>query len=182
MTPTKPSSVDSAQIHCELTFCHKLPATYGDITAVTGRIDHGIGFVCRNRSFHTLLFIVEAKPNLTVAQAIPQLVVYLACIRQSRIQRGRTDTSVYGLASDGVQFIFVTISSEGIIRMTSPLHISWDFQQVMGRLKYILEKTASMSPNATPEKKSGGRDVETADGDETVRLDHRDLMEEDEDD
>jgi len=167
MTPAKPSSVDSAQIHCELTFCHQLPATYGDITAVTGRIDHGIGFVSRNHSFYTLLFIVEAKPY---DQATLQLVVYLACIRQSRIQRGRTDTSVYGLASDGVKFIFVTISSEGIIRMTSTFHISWDLQQVMGCLKYILEKTASMRPNATPEKKSGGRVVETADGDESVQL------------
>lgn len=99
---------------------HELPAPHDGITTVTGRIDH----VCPPDQFfpHPDVIVVP-KPHFTTDQAIPQLVVYLACIHRSRIQRGRTDTSIYGVASDGVTFRFVTISHEGVLRTSAVFDI-----------------------------------------------------------
>jgi hypothetical protein len=116
---------------------------------------------------------VEAKFDGSVDQALPQLLVYLASLRQSRLQRHRSDASVYGVASDGYVFIFVTISHEGVVRLSRHFNIvqGEDMRVVLGCLKYVLEKTG---PNSTPER-SGGQEEkggadETDDGDEPIDL------------
>jgi hypothetical protein len=88
---------------------------------VSGRVNHGVGIVIRskkapNRLFHSLLLCVEAKSYGSLVNALAQLVVYLACLRQSRINRGRSDTSVYGVATDGLSYVFVTITHEGVLK------------------------------------------------------------------
>jgi hypothetical protein len=55
----------------------------------------------RARRFQSLLIIVEAKAQRAVNEALPQLLTYLACLHQSRLRRNRTESSVYGVASDG---------------------------------------------------------------------------------
>ena len=63
--------------------------------AVGGRVDHCIGRVLtsrannateqRKRHFYSLLLLVEAMFHSSVDRAIPQLIVYLATLRQSRL-------------------------------------------------------------------------------------------------
>ncbi|KAG2752201.1 hypothetical protein P692DRAFT_20667885, partial [Suillus brevipes Sb2] len=55
-----------------------------------------------------------------VERAVPQLLIYLASIRQSREARGRTDTAVYGVASDGFRWKFVMIAHSGLIKVSAP--------------------------------------------------------------
>jgi hypothetical protein len=127
---------------------------------VNGRVDHGIGRVLtpypnspRKRRFHSLLLAVEAKKAFNLGTALPQLVVYLACLRQSRLSRGRSDTSVFGVASDGYKFVFVTISHGGELRQSREFDIgAGNMVKVLGCLKYVLERSVKMSPNSTPEK------------------------------
>jgi hypothetical protein len=53
------------------------------------------------------------------SNALAQLVVYLACLRQSRrVNRGRSDTSVYGVAIDGLSYVFVTITHGGVLKQS----------------------------------------------------------------
>lgn len=142
-------------------------------TVVTGRLDYGIGRVLkhtagdaqkqRTRRFQSFLVIVEAKAQRAVNDAIPQLLAYLACLRQSRLRRHRTDASVFGVASDGYLFIFVTITHEGIIKVSKCFDVvAGDTLKVLGCLRYILETTAEMSPNVTPEK-NGADEKEVGD-------------------
>ena len=125
-------------------------------------MDHGIGIVIAsrrkvpNRLFHSLLLSVEAKSQDGAESALPQLVVYLGCLRQARKARGRSDCSVYGVASDGFFFTFVMITNEGVLRTSRRFNIrQGDLKTVMGCMVFILRKTADMTPTATPEKIKG---------------------------
>ena len=131
-------------------------------TIVNGRVDHGIGHIipyscsdlsnCRSHPkglFHTLLLVVKAKATASLNHAIPQLVVYLASIHQSRLEKDN-DASVYGAASDGNSFIFVTITHEGVFRKSKPFEISsGELLTILGCIKYMLEMQVIRSPNVT---------------------------------
>jgi len=157
-------------------------------TVVSGRVDHGIGITLKsrakntpNRRFHSLLLVVEAKFERSVDRALPQLVVYLASLHQSRLRRLRSDASVYGLASDGYVFIFVTISHEGVLKLSKRFDVlQGDLKVVLGCLEYVLEMTANMSPTLTPEKGGGRQDgvdeTADADGDDQFLLSDHDYL------
>ena len=59
--------------------------------------------------------------------------------------------SVYGVSSDGYQFVFVAITHDGgtvkISRVSDVLQ--GDMAKVLGWLEHVLETTAAMSPNVT---------------------------------
>jgi hypothetical protein len=77
----------------------------------------------------------------------------------------RTDSSVYGVASDGYLFDFVTIAHDGSVKISKRFDASSrHLLEVLGCLRHILEITASMSPNSTPEKgENAGAAVDLAD-------------------
>jgi hypothetical protein len=179
-------------VHCEVPFSHEILTPVGEFSPgsiVSGRVDQSIGFVIRSRTkapnygFHSLLLVIDAKVAGCVNQALPQLIVYLACLRHSRLQRQRNNASVYGVASDGFTFIFVAISHEGVLKRSKTFDIletPEDLRVVLGCLKYVLETTADMSPNLTPERNgplNGGHPGqtvdETGDADEPMLLDNR---------
>ena len=165
-----PTPCDDIRIYGEVTFNHevhprsKTQSTSTSRVKVTGRLDYGIGRVIdansaetqQRRRFQSFLVIVEAKVQFSVSQALPQLLAYLACLHQSRRQRNRTDASVYGVSSDGYQFVFIAITHDGTVKISRVLDVlQGDMAKVLGWLKYLLETTAAMSPNVTPEKNGG---------------------------
>jgi hypothetical protein len=163
-----PTPFNDIRVHGEVSFNHEiLPLSKNPQqtppTVVTGRLDYGIGRVLmsttkatalRLRSrFQSLLVIVEAKAQRAVGAALPQLLVYLACLRQARLQRRRTDASVYGVASDGYIFCFVKITHEGTVVISRDFNVQrGEMLVVLQCLRYILETTAEMSSNVTPER------------------------------
>jgi hypothetical protein len=158
-------------------------------TIIGGRIDHGVGIVIKstsktkvpgNRLFHSLLLCVEAKFHGILNDALAQLVVYLACLRQSRINRGRSNTSVCGVATDGLSYVFVTITHEGILKESKLFNVMYDLSTVLGCLRYILysEMAKSMSPEKEALQKSD--ELEEVDGDDLIDLDYMDDEDDDE--
>jgi hypothetical protein len=113
------------------------------------------------------LLAVEAKKMHNLDSAFPQLVVYLASIRESRLSQGQSDASVYGVASDGYSWIFVTITHDGTLQESRRFDIKAnpeDLRTILGCVRYILEKSASVGgPNMAPE---GGDPLDLDDGDE----------------
>lgn len=160
-------------------------------TIVSGRVDHSVGIVIRsrkkfpNRLFHSLLLCVEAKIHNRVSDALAQLVVYLACLRQSRINRGRSNTSVCGVATDGLSYVFVTITHKGVLKESRPFNVKYknDLLIVLGCFRYILEMALTMSPNLTPEKEALKKSDESeAEGDDPIDLDDSRYLHCDDDD
>jgi hypothetical protein len=112
---------------------------------VYGRVAYGIGRRPPFGRFKSLLLIVEAS-NLD--RALPQLVVYLGSLYQSRLQRNQGDATVYGVVSDGYAFIFLTITHGGELKRSRRFDINEGevmLQTVLGCVKYILETSAKMT-------------------------------------
>ena len=156
---------------------------------VGGRVDHGIGRILetrvkdaveqRKRRFYSLLLLVEAKFERSASHALDQLIVYLASLHQSRLQRNQLDASVYGLASDGYFFIFVKITHDGTVMLSRQFDIkrTGDMNKVLGCLKHILEITASRSPKSTSESNDGDSDTDEVDeSDPQLNLDDNKYM------
>ena len=155
-----PTVWDSVQVHCEVSFSHSInhTPTYENIV-VGGRVDHAVGIVIRgkrafNRLFHSLLLCVEAKYQGRLFEAMSQLVVYLGSLRQSRLNKRRSDTSVYGIATDGLCYMFVTITHEGVIMKSDQFDVSDKntLPIVLGCLKYVLVTAMNMTPTSILEK------------------------------
>ena len=127
---------------CEISFTHSIddtPNSQGVV--VSGRVDYGIGIVLKpldkpNRCFHSLLLCVDAKIKDNLGSTYGQLITYLACLRESRINRGKFDSSVYGVATDGLKYVFVTITHEGVVRFSK------QFDVMNGELPVILGRGA----------------------------------------
>ncbi|KAM6489247.1 hypothetical protein JOM56_015298, partial [Amanita muscaria] len=110
--------------------------------------------------------------NFKPSTCLAQLVVYLACLRQSRIKRGRSNTSVYGVATDGLSYIFVTITHEGVLKKSNLFDVrQGGLETVLGSLRYIFEMAMSMSPNLTPEKKKNDALEVEANADDVINID-----------
>ena len=198
-----PGPLHDIKIYGEVPFTHKVISRTTTLPSpnivVCGRVDHGIGRILeshaknatdqRKRRFYSLLLLVEAKCNASVYQAIPQLIVYLAGLRQSRLERNRTDTSVYGVASNGYVFVFINISHDGTVMRSRRFDIlEGDMKIVLGCLTYVLEITASRSPKSMPERNVDDRDNDEVDeSDPSLNVDDSKFMkpplgEEDEED
>ena len=175
--PKTPDPWSDIKIYGEVSFTHKVipqaTARRSPNIVVSGRVDYSIGRVLqsrvknateqRKRRFYSLLLLVEAKFDSSVDHAIPQLIVYLASLRQSRLQRNRKDASVYGVASDGYAFVFVKISHDGTVMLSRRFDVLLgEMKKVLACLRHILERTASKSPNSTPER-NGDKDDDEAD-------------------
>jgi hypothetical protein len=180
-----PGPLDDIRVYGELFFNHRMipqstTVSSSSPTFITGRLDYSIGRVLagtggkaqnqRSRRFRSCLIIIEAKIQRAVTLALPQLLVYLACPHQSRVRRS-TNSSVYGVASDGYTFVFVTITDDGSVRLSRTFDVLLgDLEKVLQCLRHILETTALMSPNTTPEK-TGGYEEVVDDDDDAIDLD-----------
>jgi hypothetical protein len=190
--PKTPSPLHDIKIYGEVSFSHTVISRTTTLPSpnivVGGRVDHGIGRILKSRAknateqrkrrFYSLLLLVEAKFHNSVDHALPQLIVYLACLRQSRLQRNRTDASVYGLASNGYVFIFVKISHDGTVMRSRRFDIlEGEMKKVLGCLKFVLEMTASRSPKSTLERNGGDKDDDEVDeSDPPLNLDDNKFM------
>jgi hypothetical protein len=170
-----PTPWDDVKVFGDVAFSHTItrPAKRKSVasflgTIVNGRVDRAIGRVhwlrggrCGSmklpkRRLQSLLLVVRAKKPLSVDCALPELVVYLASLRQSRLQRNRSDATVYGVVSDGYAFIFVTITHDGVLKESRHFEVTrGDTLTVLGCLKYMLEMSDRMSPNVTAENDGG---------------------------
>ena len=185
-----PQAWENIRIFGEVSFTHQmLPKPPAATRIVTGRLDYGIGRVLpgshtnrqkqRARRFQSLLLILEAKGQHTPGPARAQLLTYMGSLHESRIRNRRSDTSVYGVGSDGFSLEFVKIMPDGGIKFSKRFDTNpAGLQTILGCLKHVLEVTAEISPNSS--LKLDGDDVDYTDY--QISVDHVPSSEDDEDD
>jgi len=165
--PSTQQPFGNVKVYCQVSFTHTIGTPNISQDLVSGLVDHAVAitlpsrdFKKPNRIFYCLLFCIV---KLSVDSALPELVVYLASLRQSRIHPGKRDSSVYGVATNGFDYLFVTISHEGFLRTSKYFDITHgDLPTVLGYLRYILETAISISPNASLKQgvvETGGDEV-----------------------
>ncbi|KAK2459874.1 hypothetical protein APHAL10511_008074 [Amanita phalloides] len=137
--PSTPKLSAKIKVYCEVSFSHTIDTkSRSNSVVVGGRVDHGVG-------------IVFSPKSKAFSSALGQLVVYLGSLRQSRISRGKSDSSVFGVATDGLNYMFVIITHEGVLMMSKQFDVlHGDLPTVLGCLRYILEKAMFMTPIVSP--------------------------------
>lgn len=132
----------------------------------TGKVDYGIGLVPagtsagarHSRPYYSCLMVAKAKRDGEVDSARGQLLGYMACVRAQREFMKRRDVDVYGIATDGFCYEFVTIDQRGCVRVSERLDMRnpENIKKVLGTIVFILEKAFElMTPLPSPDGKTG---------------------------
>jgi hypothetical protein len=67
------------------------------------------------------------------------------------VQQNQSNTTIYGVISDGYAYKFLTITQNEELKQSKIFDIiDGDKLTILGCLKYMLKMSADMSPNVTP--------------------------------
>ena len=77
---------------------------------IQGRMDWALNYEPKNATTGSILIVWEAKRVGYILTGLPQLLVYMAGVLESR--RNRTNQSVFGVLSDSDTFVFAFLNCE----------------------------------------------------------------------
>jgi len=164
-TPIASTSTITATIRPELDIGIVVTDANGTKVHVKGRVDWGYGYGGRHSAgLSTFLVAIEAKTREQFSQAEPQLLAYLAILREQRRQAGKTNCTVQGFFTDGNMYRFMSISNDGEVMASDiyfiqrPEHMKTVFNFIVTTLESALKST----PTVTPTKPGLQRDNEIA--------------------
>lgn len=158
---------------CELPLsCMAQDPDTGAPTIISGRCDVGIGYgsttgttisttgTTTNSLAHpgleTILILVEAKTEATLENAFPQLLAYMGIIAAAREEK--TNSTVYGIYSDGMTYTFVRLDNNRMVSKSRPLTIVDELDEVFAFMVHLLSSAMESSPTCSPAKPGGKRD------------------------
>ena len=90
----------------------------------------------------------KQRPEFSHREA--QLITYLAILREARRRMGKANTVTQGFYTDGIMFVFVCITTDGVIEesevwdINRPAH----FQMVYSWIIQMMETAMKSTPNA----------------------------------
>ncbi|KGO73427.1 hypothetical protein PITC_085650 [Penicillium italicum] len=135
-------------IQMERTWAYS-PVKYdGKTRMLSGRPDYGVWYG-EKEEFDLNVVIIEAKRPNGCTYGIPQALAYMGCVHKQRKDLGKTDTTVYGISSDTMNFTFMKLDNESRWSFKTVGVVRNGFEQVLGLLVYLMKKAASMSPAAS---------------------------------
>ncbi|KAJ5197557.1 hypothetical protein N7449_008036 [Penicillium cf. viridicatum] len=122
-------------------------------------------------NLETNLVIVEAKSREKLGKGERQLLGYMGLVHAGRTERGKTDTTVYGISTDSVTFNFYRINERS--KWCSKV-LTWGYtleenKEIVGLLLTIMKLASSQSPQHSREptnrqfSSSAGEDVPMTD-------------------
>lgn len=130
---------------------------------VSGRADWGFGYSGRDgATLGTFLVAVEAKKHDLWSSAEPQLLTYLAILRQLRIKAGKTNAVSQGFYTDGYRYCFMAIKTDGNVEQSDLYNVrsSEGLKSIFNFIIAILESAIRSSPTVSPIKAAEQRETE----------------------
>jgi hypothetical protein len=119
---------------------------------VTGRADWALGYNL-GADDGTLLVAMEKRRN-EFSTGEPQLLTYLAILREQRIRLRKTNVMTQGFYSDGRRFQFICITADGIINK-SPIYeiaVETGLKMVLNFMVTMMDTAIQSTVNASPTK------------------------------
>ncbi|KAJ9489968.1 hypothetical protein VN97_g3266 [Penicillium thymicola] len=120
----------------------------GKIRTLWGRPDYGIWYG-EKEDLDLNAVIMEAKRPNAGGDEIPQALAYMGCVHKQRKNLGKTDTTVYGISTDAMNFMFMKLDNESRWSFKPVGVVGNGFEQVLGLLVYMMKKATSMSSAAS---------------------------------
>jgi hypothetical protein len=124
----------------------------GRTQLVKGRADWVLAWGEDKVDTGNVLVVVEAKKRGLVQSAQPQLLAYMAAVQKERRRQAKTNTSVFGMVSDGSAFIFAFLDERSRFFLSLPLMWWAQKSEIIGHLDDILKSSIESSPHTTPVK------------------------------
>ncbi|KKK13134.1 hypothetical protein ARAM_006973 [Aspergillus rambellii] len=169
------SRANEASIRCKLNLllvcAHDLysPVKWkGKTWMLSGRPDYGIWYG-EEEDIDLNVVIMEAKRPNSGTEGIPPALAYMGCVHKQRKDLGKTDTTVYGISTDAMNFTFMKLDNESRWSVKPVCVVGNGFEQVLGLLVYLMKKAASMSPAASQRT---SRRTEQGSGESDLIFDH----------
>ncbi|RDW76635.1 uncharacterized protein DSM5745_06627 [Aspergillus mulundensis] len=126
-----------------------LMALGGRITSLSGRADYTVWYEETTDQMSTNLACIEMKKRGDAKKAIPQCLGYMGVVHRRRVNLKKSNTDVYGIATDGRVFYFLGIE-KGYVRISEPL--TWDMHNpaeagvIWRGLRAIVRQATALSP------------------------------------
>lgn len=122
----------------------------GKRTMIKGRADWALGYGSSKTNTGSILIIAEAKRVENASVGMPQMLIYMAAVREAR--GNRENKTVWGILSDSSEFYFACLKDDGKL-LTSP-PFAWRFHQsdILRYIDTMLRDAMQSSPHTTPIK------------------------------
>ncbi|KAJ5399896.1 hypothetical protein N7465_010385 [Penicillium sp. CMV-2018d] len=137
-------------------------------STLSGRPDYGIWYGDKEELDLSVVIIEAKRPN-TGSEGVPQALAYMGCVHKQRKDLGKTDTTVYGISTDAMNFTFMKLDNESRWSFKPVSVVGNGFEQVLGLLIYMMKKAASMSP---PASKRTSRRTQQGSGESDLSFDY----------
>ncbi|KOS41291.1 hypothetical protein ACN38_g7848 [Penicillium nordicum] len=146
----------------------------GKKRTLLGRPDYGIWYG-EKEDLDLNVVIMGVKRLDGGGEGIPQALTYMGCVHKQRKDLGKTDTTVYGISADTMNFTFIKLDNKSRWSFKLVGVVGNGFEQVLGLLVYMMKKATSMSP-ATSKRTS--RRTRQGSGESDLSFDYNPEMDE----
>eukprot|EP00732_Lithocolla_globosa_P006420 Lithocolla_globosa_v1_NODE_7468_length_943_cov_1.843468.p1 type:complete len:271 gc:universal NODE_7468_length_943_cov_1.843468:885-73(-) len=119
---------------------------------VHGPADYGIGFselVGDKIPQEIFLFILEAKKDWP-GKSVWQLLAQAGAVRKEQISKGKTNTTVYAVLSNGEFWQFFQIGEDGAVIGSPRYDIEMSVQEVYRHLFHVIQLAGALSAPSSP--------------------------------
>lgn len=123
---------------------------YGNDEVIRGRADWALGYGKNKSDTGSILVVAEAKGSGKAFVGLPQLMVYMAAIFESR--RGRENYSVFGMLADSGNFQFAFLDHTKKLFVSNLFKWSSQKSTILTYIDTILLDAIQSSPHTTPTK------------------------------
>ncbi|KAL1862214.1 hypothetical protein Plec18167_000999 [Paecilomyces lecythidis] len=117
---------------------------------IHGKVDWCLSHGNNKSELDTTLIVLEAKKLGTAPTGLPQLIIYLAAVQDSRKQAVKPNYSVFGILSDSVTFYFAHLDSQRNLFVTKSYDWLYEKSTIVQWIDRILRDAIHASPHTTP--------------------------------
>ena len=117
---------------------------------IKGRADWALGYGRNKNDTGSILIVVEAKGSGKAFVGLPQLIVYMAAVFESR--RGRTKNTVFGMLADSGVFQFAFLDHNKKLFLSNVFMWAGQKSTILTYIDTILLDAIKSSPHTTPTK------------------------------
>lgn len=125
----------------------------GEDRLLSGFADYTVWYDARKSTLATNLIIVEAQKLGGTDMCLPQLSAYMGAVHDIRKEEGKTNSTVFGAASDGNLFRFCRVDNDG--RWSQSFLLEWEQgqeSQIYSMFRTLIRIAALSSPSTSPIK------------------------------
>jgi len=116
---------------------------------IAGRVDWALNYDTPNNR-GSILIVIEAKRISSTSIGLPQLVVYMVGVLESR--HDRLNQSVFGMLSDSGTFQFAFLDQNRKLYLTETFDWCYRQSEILAYIDTILLDAIESSPHTTPTK------------------------------